>query len=322
MYFDYLRYIVEIVEEGSIGKASEKCHISQPGLSRILKTVENDFQINIFDRSHNGVSLTKDGEIFLRFVHDVLDQYIIVWSKLHPIKNEALNFNGEIDIYLTPGTSFFPSINLIKAIELFQSLYSNVKIYVQILEAQEILRNLEEDTTNSKLAFLIVPYSHEKKSMIEDFHKIPQYYELTPIHIFQYMAMVGKSSHLANKKQLSVKTLLKEPISVLTSTRKYSDTALIHQLEHYGKPKISTSSASPQLWLSPIANGQAISFSSSIYDPSIAYRFDSDNIDRLLNKIQYIKIKEPLEACSACLCPKNPSEIISLFLSLLNQTIS
>lgn len=319
MYFDYFRYIMEIAKEGSISKASEKCHISQPGLSRILRSVEQDFQIVIFERSHNGVTLTKNGEIFLRFAENILEQYTDVDLKLHPIIDDKANIHGNMEIFMTPGMSFFPTINITQTVELFQASFPNVQVFVQILEAQEILRILTTDTTNSKIAFLIIPYSHKDQQMVNDFHEFPPLYELSPINVFQYRAMIGKTSPLANHKQLSVKKLLKEPLSVLTSTRQFTDTALIHELKKYGNPNIMFSSASPRLWLKPIATGQAISFSAGIYDSSIAYRFDNSNIRSLLDKIDYIKIKEPLEACSAYLFPKKPEIFIKEFLSLLND---
>lgn len=70
----HLKYAVEIVNTGSISKASEVLYISQPNLSRAIKELEEDLHINIFRRTSKGVELTPDGEIFIKYAKSVLKQ--------------------------------------------------------------------------------------------------------------------------------------------------------------------------------------------------------------------------------------------------------
>jgi DNA-binding transcriptional LysR family regulator len=62
--FRQLEYICTLVQEGSISNAAKKLCISQPALSKQIAHIENEFQIQIIDRSTNPVTLTDDGALY------------------------------------------------------------------------------------------------------------------------------------------------------------------------------------------------------------------------------------------------------------------
>lgn len=70
----HLKYAVEVAKVGSINKASESLLIAQPNLSRSIKELEADLGITIFDRSARGMSLTPEGEEFIGYATEILDQ--------------------------------------------------------------------------------------------------------------------------------------------------------------------------------------------------------------------------------------------------------
>ncbi|MEK0210767.1 LysR family transcriptional regulator [Bifidobacterium mongoliense] len=69
-----LKYIVKIVECGSMNEASHELYVSQPALSSAVKELENELSIEIFTRSSQGITLTVDGAEFLTYARQVLDQ--------------------------------------------------------------------------------------------------------------------------------------------------------------------------------------------------------------------------------------------------------
>ena len=69
-----LKYIVKIVECGSMNEASHALYVSQPALSSSVKELENELGIEIFTRSSQGIALTVDGAEFLTYARQVLDQ--------------------------------------------------------------------------------------------------------------------------------------------------------------------------------------------------------------------------------------------------------
>ncbi|XJS11642.1 LysR family transcriptional regulator [Aerococcaceae bacterium WGS1372] len=69
-----LEYLVKVAETQSITKAAEELYISQPSLSHSIKELEKEMNITIFHRSQKGVILTTEGEEFLTYARQILEQ--------------------------------------------------------------------------------------------------------------------------------------------------------------------------------------------------------------------------------------------------------
>lgn len=69
-----LKYVIKTVELGSINEAAKRLFISQPSLSNSLKGIEDELNIVIFQRSAKGVSLTDEGEEFLAYARQIVEQ--------------------------------------------------------------------------------------------------------------------------------------------------------------------------------------------------------------------------------------------------------
>ena len=74
MNLTHLRYAVEIAKAGSINKAAEKLYIGQPNLSRAVKELEASVGVSVFERSAKGMELTPDGEVFIKYAENILNQ--------------------------------------------------------------------------------------------------------------------------------------------------------------------------------------------------------------------------------------------------------
>ncbi|MCI1956591.1 MAG: LysR family transcriptional regulator [Oscillospiraceae bacterium] len=74
MTLQQLKYVIKIVEYGSITEAAKRLYITQPSLSSAVKELEKELGIEIFSRSSRGVSLTVDGAEFLSYARQVVEQ--------------------------------------------------------------------------------------------------------------------------------------------------------------------------------------------------------------------------------------------------------
>ena len=76
-----LRYVTMVAKTGTITEAANKLYISQPSLTSAIHELENEMNIVIFRRTNKGVSVTKEGEDFLGYARQVLEQAAILEDK-------------------------------------------------------------------------------------------------------------------------------------------------------------------------------------------------------------------------------------------------
>lgn len=81
MTLQQLRYVVMVAEKGTISKAAQELFISQPSLTNAIKELENEMQITIFNRTNKGIVISNEGEEFLGYARQVLDQANLLESK-------------------------------------------------------------------------------------------------------------------------------------------------------------------------------------------------------------------------------------------------
>ncbi len=70
----HLKYAVEIARTKSISKAAENLYMAQPNLSRAVKELEEALGITIFKRTSKGITVTPEGEEFLRYAKRIISQ--------------------------------------------------------------------------------------------------------------------------------------------------------------------------------------------------------------------------------------------------------
>ena len=81
MTLQQLRYVVAVAETGTITEAADKLFISQPSLTNAIRELEKEMKIQIFHRTKKGIHLSKEGEDFLGYARQVLEQAAILEDK-------------------------------------------------------------------------------------------------------------------------------------------------------------------------------------------------------------------------------------------------
>lgn len=81
MTLTQLRYVITIAEERSMNEAAKKLFIAQPSLSVAIKEIEEEIGITIFKRSNKGVLVTPQGEEFIGYARQVVEQYELLETK-------------------------------------------------------------------------------------------------------------------------------------------------------------------------------------------------------------------------------------------------
>ena len=68
-----LRYFATSAREGSMTKAAEKLHVTQPTLSKQIKELEEELGQKLFIRGNYNIHLTPEGEILYKRALDILE---------------------------------------------------------------------------------------------------------------------------------------------------------------------------------------------------------------------------------------------------------
>ena len=75
MTLQQLRYAIAVADCGSMNQAAAKLFISQPSLSEAVKELEGEIGIRIFGRTNRGILVTTEGNEFLGYARQVVEQY-------------------------------------------------------------------------------------------------------------------------------------------------------------------------------------------------------------------------------------------------------
>ncbi|WP_086313854.1 hypothetical protein A5821_001397 [Enterococcus sp. 7F3_DIV0205] len=81
MRIKQLDYIIKVVELGSVNEAAKHLFITQPSLSTAIKELEQEMNIQIFQRTQKGMVLTTEGTEFLSYARQILEQVDLMEEK-------------------------------------------------------------------------------------------------------------------------------------------------------------------------------------------------------------------------------------------------
>ncbi len=109
MTLSELKYIIAVAREKHFGRAAQSCFISQPSLSAAVKKLEAELGVEIFERTHNRISVTPAGEPIIEQAQKVLDESERIYdiAKRH---DDPLSGVLKIGAIYTIGPYLFPKL--------------------------------------------------------------------------------------------------------------------------------------------------------------------------------------------------------------------
>lgn len=135
---DKLQILKVIVEEEGFTNAAEKLYKSQPSISRDIKTLEEKYQIKIFENTRKHIILTEEG----RELYNYACQLAILDEQLQTkINQHKENVKGKFVI----GTSHtFGQSMLLDLTIYLQTKYPKLNIHIYVYNSADILSKLKD----------------------------------------------------------------------------------------------------------------------------------------------------------------------------------
>lgn len=99
MKLQQLRYVVKVAECGSITEASRRLFVSQPSITASIRDLENEMVVHIFERTNKGVIVSEEGETFLGYARQVLDQADLLEGKYKGTSEQVPHFSVSCQHY-------------------------------------------------------------------------------------------------------------------------------------------------------------------------------------------------------------------------------
>lgn len=131
-----LQYFKIIAETGSLTKAAEILHISQPAMSAMLKKFEEELNVELFDRSPNRIYLNQTGEIALVHVNNILRNVEQMKADLRSAAQQNLTLSIA---FCDPGVRWF-------CVPRFSLAHPKIQLKDDLYEGNEVVKLLTDRT--------------------------------------------------------------------------------------------------------------------------------------------------------------------------------
>lgn len=163
-----LEVFVSVVEKKNFSRAADKHHLSQPGVSLIIRQLEEQFHAQLLHRSPKHVELTRAGEILYRHALEIIRHWEEAKEEIH-LLNDVVAGSIKIGASFTIGEYLVPGI-----LARFAGKYPTVESQVLIGNTEEVaewVKNgeidiglVEGEVENYDLA--IIPFMEDEMIII------------------------------------------------------------------------------------------------------------------------------------------------------------
>jgi DNA-binding transcriptional LysR family regulator len=131
-----LRILKAVATEKNFTKAAEVLYLSQPSLSKQIKTLEENLDILLINRESNKISLTENGKVFLQYSERILALCEESCRALIDLKNGDRG-NLIVGTSQTIGTYLMPQV-----LAFFAQNYPQINLKVQVNSTRLIANNV------------------------------------------------------------------------------------------------------------------------------------------------------------------------------------
>ena len=198
MTLTQLRYVIAVAEAKSMNEAAKQLFISQPSLSCAIKELEEELGIEVFRRSNKGVFVTPEGEEFVGYARQVVEQYKLIETKYIDKTNIKSKFGVSTQHYTFAVNAF---VQMVK-----QFGMDEYEFAIRETKTYEIIEDIKN--FKSEIGILYInDFNQKVLSKLFAEYGI-EFHPILDCHIYVYM---WKGHPLAKRKEISLEELEEYP---------------------------------------------------------------------------------------------------------------
>lgn len=186
-----IKAFVEVAKTLNFTRAAESLCIAQPAVSMSIGKLEEELDLVLFNRQGRQVSLTTEGEVFLRHATRILENVSTAQTEMGELKELT---SGEVRIGITPMMSsyYFP-----KVIRDFRAEYPNLQLTVM----GEGASNIQSQISSGEIDLGVIAGTN-----------IPEGVTSTSFLREEIVACIPRNHPFANRPSIRSEELLSEPL--------------------------------------------------------------------------------------------------------------
>lgn len=198
MTLTQLRYVITVASVDSMSEGARILFISQPSLSASIKELEAEIGIELFRRTNRGISLTPEGEEFIGYARQVVEQYELMESKYIEKEKIKKKFSVSMQHYTFAVNAF---VEMVK-----QFGMDEYEFAVRETKTHDVI----EDVKNFKSEIGILYVNDFNRKVLEKlfYESNIEFHEILKCHIYVYL---WKGHPLATEEIISLSDLEEYP---------------------------------------------------------------------------------------------------------------
>lgn len=202
MTITQLQYVLAVAEHKNFTLAAEKCFVTQPTLSMQIQKIEEELEIQIFDRSKKPIQLTEIGKKIVAQAKNIVNEA----NRMKDVVDQQKGFiGGDFRLGIIP--TVMPTL-LPMFLNNFIKKYPKVNLIIEELNTEEIITKL----LNGHLDAAIAATPLEEQKLKE----IVLYYE-------PFVAYIPDHHEMSQKSEIEVSDLNPEEILLLQDGHCFRD---------------------------------------------------------------------------------------------------
>ena len=160
MELRHLRYFIAVAEEGHITRAAERLGMQQPPLSRQIKEIERELDVQLFRRKARGVELTDAGRTLL---NDARAMLVHLDHSLESTRRAARGEQGQLSIGYTSAAACHPLVP--RVIREFRKAFPLISVTPTEGFPHDLLERIRKEQLD--LAFVRTPIASTQGMVID-----------------------------------------------------------------------------------------------------------------------------------------------------------